>query len=122
MNPKKHDQFKEGIASKIGVHQDVVDDFIKFYYDQVRRNLSSLTYPRLYVEGLGTFAIRKRKLEKAISRNKDILGNIHKRTYRGYEKSVGVTRELEDMVRVLEEFEVMLKRKNQIRNNRNGIK
>ena len=33
-----------------------------------------------------------------------------------------MTRELEDMVRVLEEFEVMLKRKNQIRDNRNGIK
>jgi nucleoid DNA-binding protein len=122
MNPKKHDKFKGDIASQVGVHQNVVDDFIKFYYDQVRKNLSSLTYPRIYVEGLGTFAIRKKKLEKSISKNKDILGNIHKRTYRGYEKSVGVTQQLEDMVRVLEEYEAMLKRKNQIRENRNGTK
>ena len=88
----------------------------------MRSNLSNLTYPRIYVEGLGTFAIRKRKLEKAISKNKDILGNIHKRTYRGYEKSVGVTQQLEDMVRVLEEYEAMLRKKNQIRQNRNGTK
>lgn len=95
MNPKKPKDFKEGIAEEVGVHQKVVDDFVKFYYSKVRSALSNLEYPRINVEGLGTFVIRKRKLDAQINRHKSILGNIVNTTYNGYEKSVAVKRKIE---------------------------
>ena len=49
MNPKKHKEFKKGIAEKVGVHQQVVDDFISFYYSKIRKKLSTLDYPRIKV-------------------------------------------------------------------------
>ena len=64
MNPKKHKDFKEGIAEEVGVHKQVVDDFISFYYGKLRKKLSALEYPRINVDGLGTFYLRKTKLDE----------------------------------------------------------
>ena len=72
MNPKKHKDFTNGIAEQVGVHQQVVDDFISFYYSKLRKKLSKLAYPRINVDGLGTFEIRKGKLETAIKKNKSM--------------------------------------------------
>ena len=71
MNPKSHKNFKDQIAEEVGVHPKVVDDFITFYYSKLRKSLSTLEYPRVMVDGLGTFFIRKRKLETAIKKNKN---------------------------------------------------
>ena len=68
MRPKRHNQFKHHIAKDVGAHPNVVDDFITFYYSKVRKALSTLQYPRILVDGLGTFFIRKGKLEKAKKR------------------------------------------------------
>ena len=62
MNPKSHKDFKEGIADEVGVHPSVVEDFITFYYGKLRKKLSALEFPRINVDGLGTFYLRKNKL------------------------------------------------------------
>ena len=90
MNPKKARDFKIGISEEVGVHPQVVEDFINFYFSLLRKNLSNLTFPNIYVDGLGTFVIRRKKLESYLKRQKDILGNITKHTYNGYKKTVSV--------------------------------
>jgi len=90
VNPKKHKEFKKGIAEEVGVHQQVVDDFISFYYSKIRKKLSTLDYPRINVEGIGTFYLRKGRLETAIKKHKSMLGNVAKRTYNGYAKSESI--------------------------------
>ena len=97
MNPKKAKKFEEDIAKEVEVHPQVVEDFIKFYYDLLRKHLSNLTYPKIFVQGLGTFVIRRKKLNSSIQKQKDILGNITKQTYKGYEKMVAVKDKLEKL-------------------------
>lgn len=118
MKPKSHKDFKEGIADEVGVHQSVVDDFISFYYAKVRSKLSNLEFPRIYLDGLGTFYLRKNKLEKAIKRNKSILGNLAKRTYAGFAKSEDVQRDIEKMEKALEQMEKDILNKKKFRNER----
>lgn len=101
MNPKKHKDFHKGIAEQVGVHPDVVDEFIAFYYGKVRKNLSDLTYPSLFITGLGTFHLRKLKLDKSIKRYKSILGNLEKQKFDGYEKHVGVREKLEGLEKAM---------------------
>lgn len=115
MKPRNHKEFKEGIAQEVGVHQNVVDDFINFYYSKLRKELSSLTYPKVFVEGLGTFTIRKKQLDTHIKRNKSILGNITKTTYKGYEKTIAVKEKLELMERVNKVYEEILKSKREFK-------
>lgn len=118
MKPKSHKDFKEGIADEVGVHQSVVDDFISFYYAKVRSKLSNLEFPRIYLDGLGTFYLRKNKLEKAIKRNKSILGNLAKRTYAGFAKSEDVQRDIEKMEKALKQMEKDILNKKKFRNER----
>ena len=94
MNPKKHSEFKKGIAEELKLHPDVVDDFITFYYSVVRKELSKLSAVNIYVQGLGTFSLKKTKLEKSIKRKKSLLGNLKKITYKGFEKSVSIQESL----------------------------
>ena len=118
VKPKSHKDFKEGIADEVGVHQSVVDDFISFYYAKVRSKLSNLEFPRIYLDGLGTFYLRKNKLEKAIKRNKSILGNLAKRTYAGFAKSEDVQRDIEKMEKALKQMEKDILNKKKFRNER----
>ncbi|TXG83973.1 MAG: hypothetical protein E6R13_03490 [Spirochaetes bacterium] len=122
MNPKNHKLFKEGIAEQVGVHPNVVDDFVTFFYGRLRKNLSNLSHPRIYVEGLGTFVVRKQRLDKAIKKNKDILGNIKKQTYNGYEKSLAVKDKLDQMENVQKMYDEMMQEKKEFKEQRNGTK
>ena len=115
MNPKKHKEFKEGIAEEVGVHPQVVDDFISFYYAKLRKKLSQLDYPRINVDGLGTFHLRKNKLENAIKRQKSMLGNIAKRTYNGYAKSENII----EMDNALKQIELDILRKKEFKLKKN---
>tara|TARA_B110000196_G_C21150518_1_gene669311 strand:- start:2324 stop:2656 length:333 start_codon:yes stop_codon:yes gene_type:complete len=91
----------EGVAKEADVHSDLVKDFVSFYYGKVRKDLSNLEDSKIYLQGLGTFCLRKTKLEKAIKRNRDILGNINKREYKGYEKHIAVKDKLKQMEKAL---------------------
>tara|TARA_R110000796_G_scaffold37734_2_gene95468 strand:- start:5819 stop:6175 length:357 start_codon:yes stop_codon:yes gene_type:complete len=104
MRPKSHKEFRENIAEDVEVHPQVVEDFITFYYAKLRRKLSDLSYPRVYVEGLGTFELRKAKLDKAIKKNKSLLGNIAKRTYNGYAKSEDIKINIKQMDAAMEQI------------------
>ena len=115
MNPKEHKQFIEGIAKEVGISNEAVRSFIAFYYNDLRKNLSDLVFPRVYVNGLGTFLLRKGKLEKSIKRQRDILGNIDKRQYKGYEKHVGVKEKLVKLERALKQVIKMQNDKREFR-------
>ena len=116
MKPKNYKDFYEETAKEAEVHKDVVNDFITFFYSKVRKNLSELSDPKVRLPGLGTFQIRKVKLEKAIKRNKDIIGNIQKRTYKGYGKYLPVKEKLKEMENALDKINKNLEKKKTFKN------
>ena len=120
MNPKKHKEFKKGIAEEVGVHPSVVDDFIAFYYAKSRKKLSELDYPRIQVDGLGTFVLRKSKLDKSIKKNKSMLGNIAKRTYNGFAKSEDIQRNINNMETAMKQIEESILAKKEFKKKKNG--
>ena len=104
------------MAEEVKVHKDVVDDLVAFYYGKVRKSLSELSDTNISVAGLGTFSLRKSKLEKAIKRQKDILGNLEKMTYKGYEKYVPVKNKINQMETALSKLNEQLEKKKNFRN------
>ena len=120
MNPKKHKEFREGIAKEVGVHTQVVDDFINFYYAKLRKKLSQLSHSNIYVDGLGTFQLKKNKLEFAIKKNKSMLGNIAKTTYKGYAKSEDIIENIIQMSNALKQIEENILRKKDFKIKKNG--
>mgnify|MGYP005989242545 CR=1 FL=1 len=98
MNPKNYKTFRKGIAEKVGVHSDLVDEFVDFYYSKIRKNLAELSNPSISVFGLGMFNLRKNKVEQKITRNKKYLEQLEKENYKDFEKSVAV----EEKIKMLE--------------------
>jgi hypothetical protein len=102
LRPKKYRDFYPDIAKECNAHPELVADLISFYYDRVRKALSDLEASRIYLPNLGTFSLRRNRLEKSIKRNKDILGNIQKNTYKGYGKHIPVKEKIETLEKALE--------------------
>lgn len=105
MKPKKYKDFYPDIAKECNAHPELVADLISFYYDKVRKALSDLESSKIYLPNLGTFSLRKNRLEKSIKRNKDILGNIQKNTYKGYGKHLPVKEKIKMLEKALIEVE-----------------
>jgi|TARA_R110002020_G_scaffold29814_8_gene94196 nucleoid DNA-binding protein len=116
LKPKNHKHFFKDVADECGVHKDVVDDLVTFYYAKIRKSLSNLEYTNLSVSNLGTFSIRKTKLEKAIKKNKDILGNLQKMKYKDYDKYIPVKAKLESMEKLLINLNKSIKAKKKFKN------
>jgi nucleoid DNA-binding protein len=116
LKPKNHKSFFESVAKEVGVHKDVVDNLVAFYYKKVRNSLSNLEDTHINVASLGTFSLRKSRLEKTIKRNKDILGNLEKMTYKGYDKYIPVKNKLEKMEKALKKLNTKLKAKKDFKN------
>jgi nucleoid DNA-binding protein len=115
VRPKSNKIFKEDIAEEVGVNQSVVDDLISFYFSKVRQSLSEIQDTRIYVESLGTFSIRKARLEKAITKNKSYLGNLEKHTYNGYEKTLQTKKKIKKFEGILEKIEESIERKKEFK-------
>lgn len=111
MKPKSHKVFKTDIAKEVGVHASVVDEFVSFYYSRVRSTLSNLEHSKVFIDGLGTFSIRKVKLEKAIKKNKSYLGNLEKNTYKGYNKTINIQKKISQLEEILKKMEIVIEKK-----------
>ena len=116
LNPKNYKNFYEDIADETEVHKDLVSDFVFFFYARLRKSLSELEYTKVNVPNLGTFSIRHHKLKKAIKRQKDILGNLKKITFDGFDKSIPVNDKIKKMEKALELIEQNIKSKKDFKN------
>lgn len=94
ITPNTYKNYYKDIAEECEVHENLVIDFVRFFYSEVRNNLENLKDTRILLPNLGTFIIRKNRLEKSINRHKDMLGNMEKITYCGYGKYLPVKNKL----------------------------
>jgi nucleoid DNA-binding protein len=116
LNPKNYKSFFNSVAEECEVHVDLVDDLISFFYGRIRSNLESLDHSKILVPNLGTFNLRKARLDHAIKRNKDILGNMAKTTYKGYDAHVPVKEKIILFEKAAERLAGELKEKKDWRN------
>jgi nucleoid DNA-binding protein len=119
LNPKKYKDLYPEIAKECNAHADLVGNLVSFYYGRVRKALSDLDASKIYIPNLGTFTLRKKRLEKSINRNKDILGNIQKNTYKGYGKHIPVKEKIEILEKALANMNEELETKNKFRDENN---
>ena len=119
MIPKSHKVFKEGIAEEVGAHSSVVDEFVNFYYEKVRENLSALTDSNIFLDGLGTFSLRKIKIKKAIIKNKSYLGNLEKTNYSGYNTAILTEEKIKTLENILINMEKLAADRKEFKDKRN---
>jgi hypothetical protein len=113
--PKKAKDFRKQTAEDTGYSKDLVNSFLDFYWERVRKDLSDLVYPKILIPSLGTFRIKNWKLDETKENYNLILsrieGNFHK---------YAMFKDITDKVQKIEAIEAeLLKEKIRLTNKKN---
>jgi hypothetical protein len=84
MKPKKSSELYKQVSEDLNIDQDLVESLIEFYYKDVRKLLTNLSYPRINIDGLGHFVARHGIINKAIDRISKGLENHDTSTFKAY--------------------------------------
>jgi len=69
LHPKKAKRDVGVVAQEVDLPESVVKDVVDYYWREVRRTLSSLSYPRVHITNLGDFTIKHWKLDDMIDKH-----------------------------------------------------
>jgi hypothetical protein len=66
LRPKKAKVFIPTVASKLALPEELVEDVINYYWQEIRKSLSSLKHNRIHLTNLGDFTIKHWKIDDKI--------------------------------------------------------
>jgi hypothetical protein len=66
LKPKKSKDLIEEVAKQTGLSEHLVKEITDFYWQEVRKSLSSLKHARIHVTNLGDFTIKHWKIDDKI--------------------------------------------------------
>jgi hypothetical protein len=66
LRPRKAKEFIPKTAENLNLSENLVEDVIDFYWQEIRKSLSSLKHQRVHVTNLGDFIIKHWKIDNKI--------------------------------------------------------
>lgn len=66
MRPKKAKEFIPEVAKQLSLSQDLVEDVINYYWQEIRKSLSALKHSRIHLTNLGDFTVKHWKIDDKI--------------------------------------------------------
>ena len=79
MKPRKSKELIPIVAEELGLSQQMVSDVTSFYWQEIRKSLSSLKHARIHVTNLGDFTIKHWKLDDKIEGLEKFKENFRQR-------------------------------------------
>ena len=79
MKPKKSKDLIPIVAEELNLSQQMVSDVTSFYWQEIRKSLSSLKHSRIHVTNLGDFTIKHWKLDDKIDKLENFKENFRQR-------------------------------------------
>ena len=67
LRPIKRKQLSEKVAERLNLSSETVDEIIQCYYNAVQKKLSGLSHSQITLDGLGTFYVKRSKLEEKLN-------------------------------------------------------
>ena len=68
MRPKKAKEFIPIVAEQLELPQDCISDIVNYYWEEMRKSLSSLKHQRIHATNLGDFTIKHWKIDDKIDK------------------------------------------------------
>lgn len=120
MNPKKPKTLITDLYLELDIDKNLVSDIVDFYWLNVRKSITQISYPRIGIENLGSFELKVKSLQNTIDKYQNALNKTDTSNFRKYSKYMAIKNRLEILenskASILEEKE----RKKQIKTNRYG--
>jgi len=121
--PKKAKTFKKGVAEKLNLPEDLVNDFINFYWERVRKHMSDLEHGALQIPNLGIFKVKHWKIDETIEKHKATINRVEGK-FAGYQMKVDLTDRIEKLEKIkslVQERELKFKEIRDARKNKNNL-
>lgn len=67
MNPLKAKSLIPEVAQELDLEESLVQDVVKHYWKNIRKNLSEMSHPKIHVTNLGDFNVKHWKLDTMIT-------------------------------------------------------
>jgi hypothetical protein len=100
MNPKKATRYYKQVAEDLNIEESLVEDFIEFYYKNIRFCLSHLIHPRINVDGLGHFVAKPSWVKRSIERISKSLDKYDTYTFGAYAKKIRMGETLDLLIQL----------------------
>ena len=84
MIPKKTSKLYAQVAEDLDIEEILVETISDFYYKKVRECLTNLKHPRINVDGLGQFIVKKTLVKRSIPRYRKALETHDTSTFGAY--------------------------------------
>lgn len=82
MRPTKAKDLIAATAKDLNLSEDIVRDVVYFYYDVVSNKIEKLNSPTIFLHGLGTLRISRKKLKRDIAGLNKILNSNNKEDFK----------------------------------------
>jgi len=66
LRPRKAKEFIPEVSEELQLSEEVVADVVNFYWQEIRKSLSSLSHSRIHLTNLGDFVIKHWKIDDKI--------------------------------------------------------
>jgi len=119
MIPKKARECYKDFSEENELSKTLVESVMDFYYKKLRESLTSLDEPRINVEGLGHFVVKKSLVKKSINKYKAYLKNHDTSTFSAYYNKKMLEEKVQKLILLSEKLDEMDKKLETFINNKN---
>jgi nucleoid DNA-binding protein len=103
LNPTKRKEISKITSEALGLDHLVVDDIVAFFYRSVQKKLSAVNHSFVNVPNMGTFVLKRQRVEKKLEKYEAFLNKIDASESIGmYETSLEVKADIEKYKSILE--------------------
>lgn len=119
MNPKKAKDFVSNVANELNLQDDLVKEVVSFFWAKVRSGLGDLKHHTITVPNLGTFKVRRNKMNEMVKKSEEIMQHSDPKEFKQYAAYTHASDRLQKIKNLQEMLEEEYSRKMDIKNNRN---
>lgn len=116
MNPIKRKEISKLTAEKLGKDVAMIDEIVTFFYRHVQKKLSSMEHIAVNVPNLGTFVLKKRRVQSKLERLQHFVNVVDEtQSIRAFETKQNAKKDIEKYKGALKIIETEEERKQQVR-------
>jgi hypothetical protein len=118
--PKKSKELYRKVAQELGFTEDLVKDVVEMYWHDVRKALTDMKHHAIYVEGLGTFKSKEKRLTEALEEYERLYANNKGDSFRRMAMKTELGSRIEKIKNLLDLMNKDKHKKQLIKDKRNG--
>lgn len=115
MKPKKYREILKKIQKHNNWDEDLMSDAVNFFYSRVRKAMSSLEDTTMFIPKLGTFKIRKHRMDKMIAEKEELIKKLNPHEFTKYDSYRKNKEDLEKLYKIKNKFNELDKKRTEFR-------